>query len=233
MTLRFGDFEVLTFDCYGTLIDWETGILSSLGRVVRDHRPDLSDDAILEAYAAAEAAEESGAYVPYRLVLRNAVRAVAGRFGFAPTSDELSCLERSLGDWPPFPDTVPALRALATMFRLGVISNVDDDLFESTAGTLVVEFDWVITAEGVGSYKPCARNFEHALRRIGLPRDRILHVGQSLYHDIAPAGEAGLRTVWVNRRGDRDGFGATAVSTARPDLEVRSLEELARAVGRE
>lgn len=223
-----GDFEVVTFDCYGTLIDWEAGILSSLGRVVRAHRPGVSDDAVLEAYAAAEASAESGAYVRYRQVLRDATRSVAERFGFTPSPTEASCLEESLPAWPPFADTVPALRSLARRHRLGVISNVDDDLFEFTARALGVEFDWVITAEHVGSYKPCARNFERAVARIGLPPSRILHAAQSLYHDVAPARGVGLSTVWVDRRGDRRGSGATPDSDARADVTVRSLEELAR-----
>lgn len=155
---------------------------------MRAHRPDVSDDAVLGAYGEAEAAEERGVYASYRVVLRNVVRGLGERFGFAPTSSELSCLERSLGDWPPFPDTVPALRALATRYRLGIISNVDNDLFAVTSRALDVGFEWVITAEDVGSYKPCGRNFEHALGRIGLSPARILHVAQSLYHDIAPAG---------------------------------------------
>ncbi len=225
------DFRVLTFDCYGTLIDWETGILSSLGRVVRDHRPDLTDDAVLEAYAEIEAAAERGTYVRYREILAGVVRGFGERFGFAPTSAELSCLADSVGDWPPFSDTVPALRALGARYRLGIVSNVDNDLFALTADRLDTDFEWVVTAEDVRSYKPCVGNFEHALKRIALPHERVLHVAQSLYHDIAPAREAGLKTVWVNRRGDRGGWGATPASRARPDMEVRSLAGLVRAAG--
>jgi 2-haloacid dehalogenase len=231
MALSPGDFQALTFDCYGTLIDWEAGILSSLGRVVREHRPRVLDAVILEAYAEAEAAEERGAYRPYRTVLRNVVRRFGHRFGFEPTRGELSCLEESLGDWPPFPDTVESLRALSEARRIGVISNIDNDLFARTARVLGVEFAWVITAEDAGSYKPSLGNFEHALAHIGLPSRRILHAAQSLYHDIAPAREVGLRTVWVDRRSGREGFGATPQSQGRPDATVRSLEELVELIG--
>jgi 2-haloacid dehalogenase len=223
-------FEVLTLDCYGTLIDWETGILSSLGGVVRAHRPEASDDSVLEAFARAEAAAESGAYAPYRVVLRKVVEGVGERFGFAPTRAESACLEDSLAHWPPFPDTAPSLRALARRYRLGVISNVDNDLFALTSRALGVEFEWVVTAEDVGAYKPSRLNFERAIERIGEPQSRILHVAQSVYHDIVPAREIGLATVWVDRRGGR-GFGATPPATAEPSLRVRNLEELVRAAG--
>jgi 2-haloacid dehalogenase len=227
----WADFEVVTFDCYGTLIDWEAGILSSLGRAVRAHRPEASDEVILEAYAAAESAAEAGAYVRYREVLKDVVRGVARAFGFDPSPSEISCLERSLPSWPPFADTAPALRALGGSLRLGVVSNVDNDLFALTAATLEVDFEWVITAEHVGSYKPSRRNFERALERIGLPPGRVLHAAQSLYHDIEPASAVGLTTVWVNRRAGRCGFGATPPSRATPDITVASLEELARLIG--
>jgi 2-haloacid dehalogenase len=161
------------------------------------------------------------------MILRSAARAAAERFGFTPTGSEITCLEDSLPHWRPFPDTVPALRALARRFRLGIISNIDNDLFAATAAALEVEFEWVITAQDVGSYKPCRRNFERAVERIALSRSRILHVAQSLYHDVAPAGATGLTTVWVNRRGERGGFGATPASEASPDVAVRTLGELA------
>jgi 2-haloacid dehalogenase len=198
---------------------------------VRARRPDLSDDAILEAYAELEAAAERGTYIRYRDVLAAVVRGFGERFGFEPTGSELSCLTDSLGDWPPFDDTVASLGTLASALRLGIISNVDNDLFDLTRKRLGDPFDWVVTAEDVGSYKPCVRNFEQALATIGAPPSRVLHVAQSLYHDIEPASRMGIATVWVDRRAGRGGGGATPPSSAMPDLRVTGLAELVREAG--
>jgi 2-haloacid dehalogenase len=231
--LDFDRSTHLTFDCYGTLIDWERGILAALRPVLDRHRIALTDDQALELYGEFESAAEAGPYRPYRDVLAMVMDGFGERLGFAPSADERASLAASVGDWPPFPDTVAALRALARRFRLVILSNVDDDLFAGSAKRLGVEFAAVITAQQVGSYKPDPRNFRALLDRLDIPPDRVLHVAQSLFHDIAPAHALGLTTVWVNRRHDRPGSGATPPATARPDLEVPDLATLAHLTGAE
>ena len=224
--MDFDTFEALTFDCYGTLIDWESGILAAIEPLLVRHGVKQSAAEALELYAVLEGEAESGPYRPYREVLRRVVQGMGERLGFVPDPGELDCLAGSLPRWEPFPDSVPALKALEKRFRLGILSNVDDDLFGFTAAKLGVDFDWVITAEQVGSYKPDPRNFVAAIERIGLPKKRILHVAQSLYHDVVPATGLGMTSVWVDRRGERPGSGATPPVDGRPALKVRSLAEL-------
>jgi len=225
--LDFDRFTHLTFDCYGTLIDWERGILAALRPILARHGAGLTDDQILERYGELEAAAEAGPYQTYRAVLATVMNGLGARLGFTPTAEERTALADSVGDWPPFPDTVAALQALGSRYRLVILSNIDDDLFARSARHLPVEFAAVITAQQVGSYKPNPRHFHVALDRLGVPVDRVLHVAQSLFHDIAPARALGLTTVWVNRRHDRPGFGATPPATAQPDLEVPDLRTLA------
>jgi 2-haloacid dehalogenase len=218
--------DTLTFDCYGTLIDWERGIADALSPVLARHGRPLDDEAILERHALIESGLEAGPYLPYREILRRGLDEIGAQLGFEPTAAERDAFGASVADWPAFADAPAALGRLKTKFRLVILSNVDDDLFAASARRLGVEFDDVITAEQVGSYKPAHRNFEVAIERVG-PRERILHVAQSLFHDIAPARAVGLRTVWVNRRAGRPGSGATAPSDARPDAEVPDLRTLA------
>lgn len=229
--LEFDRFTHLTFDCYGTLIDWERGILTALRPLLARHGVALSDDQLLELYGELEAAAEAGPYRPYRQVLAGVVDGLGARLGFAPTPEERAALPESVGEWPPFPDTVAALQALGRRYRLVILSNIDDDLFALTRRHLPVDFADVITAQQVGSYKPDPRNFRYLLDRLGVPGDRVLHIAQSLFHDIAPARQLGLATVWVNRRHDRPGFGATPPAAARPDLEVPDLRTLAELAG--
>ena len=225
--LDFDRFTHLSFDCYGTLIDWERGILAALRPVLDHHGVALPDEQALELYGELESAAEAGPYRPYRDLLATVVDGFGERLGFVPTADERASLAASVGDWPPFPDTVAALRVLAERFQLVILSNIDDDLFVGSARRLEVPFAAVITAQQVGSYKPDPRNFYTLLERVGAP-DRLLHVAQSLFHDIAPANALGLDTVWINRRHDRPGAGATPPATARPDLEAPDLATLAR-----
>jgi 2-haloacid dehalogenase len=226
--LDFDRFTYLTFDCYGTLIDWERGILAALRPVLDLHGIAIADDAALELYGELESAAERGPYRAYRDLLATVMDGFGERLGFVPSADERGALAMSVGDWPPFPDTVEALRALTDRFRLVILSNIDDDLFALSARHLGVAFAAVVTAQQVGSYKPDPRNFRTLLARLGTTPDRVLHVAQSLFHDIAPANALGLTTVWVNRRHDRPGSGATPPATARPDLEVPDLRTLAR-----
>jgi len=224
--MDFSPFQCLTFDCYGTLIDWESGILGALRPILAAHRRNLSDNGILELYAAIESELEAGPYMPYRQILELAVVKMGARLVFSPTVEEVRSLAESLKTWQPFPDTVAALRQLKTRHKLALISNTDDDLFAETARSLQVPFDHVITAQQARSYKPSANNFRLALERIGLPSNRILHVAQSLYHDILPAKELGLATVWVNRRASKKGAGATPPAHAQADLVVPDLAGL-------
>ena len=226
--IDYGPFEVLTFDCYGTLIDWEAGIAAGLGTVTRAHGLDLSSEELLAAYAGHEAELEAGPYRRYRDVLAAACRGVCTDLGVAPTDDEVAAFAGSVGDWPAFPDSADALASLQRRFRLAVITNCDDDLFAASNRRLGVTFDWIVTAEQVGSYKPSHRNFEAAFERIDRPRDRILHVAQSLYHDHVPARELGLSSVWINRRGDRPGSGATPAAEASPDAMFPDMASFAK-----
>ena len=227
--MDFSRFTTISFDCYGTLIDWESGILPVLRTVLANHGQSLPDAAILELYGEFEAEAESGPYQSYRDVLQSVVRAFADRFHFQATSAEIRSLHESLHAWPPFPDTVPALRELQKRYKLVVISNIDDDLFAETRKHLDVEFDGVITAERARSYKPSLNNFQMALRTLALSPDRLLHAAQSIYHDVSPARSLGISTVWVNRKSARPGIGAVRASAGRPDREVPDLASLAAA----
>jgi 2-haloacid dehalogenase len=231
--LDFSRFEILTFDCYGTLINWEEGILGCLHRVLVAHGKDTDDATILQLYGEFEARAEQGEYRRYREVLQSVVRQFGERLGFAPTDSEARSLPESLKNWRPWPDTTAALRELQSRFRLAIVSNVDDDLFAATQPQLGVGFDQIITAQQAGAYKPSLKMFELALRRVGVPAHRVLHVGQSVYHDVLPAQSLGLATVWVNRQSARAGVGAVKAAEGHPDLQVSSLAELAAVCGRQ
>jgi 2-haloacid dehalogenase len=225
--LDFSRFEVITFDCYGTLIDWESGILSALRRVLLAHGKAIDDSSLLNLYGEFEQFSEQGEYRPYREVLRAVMNQFGVELQFTPTPEETSSLGNSLPGWIPWPDTVDALRRLKTRFRLAILSNIDDDLFAATRPQLSVAFDEVITAQQAQAYKPSSKIFELALSRIGAPAHRVLHVGQSIYHDVIPAQALGLATVWVNRPSARPGVGAVKRAEANPDLTVTSLSDLA------
>lgn len=225
--LDFSRFEVLTFDCYGTLINWEAGILSALHRVLSAHGKKIDDAVLLKLYGDFEQLSEQGEFRPYRQVLESVVRRFGAQLGFSPTAEEARSLADSLPSWEPWPDTVAALRQLSTRYRLAIVSNVDDDLFATTRPKLGVEFAEVITAQQALAYKPSLKIFELALSRIHAPAHRVLHVGQSIYHDVMPAQALGLTAVWVNRPSARPGVGAVKAAEAKPDLEVSSMAELA------
>lgn len=227
--LDFTRFEILTFDCYGTLINWEAGILSALHRILSAHGKDLDDATMLKLYGDFELLAEQGTFRPYKEVLQLVVRQFADELHFTPTPQELRSLSDSLPSWKPWPDTVAALRQLKSRFRLAILSNVDDALFAGTRLQLGVEFDAVITAQQAQAYKPSLKIFEFALSRFNAPAHRVLHVGQSIYHDVVPAQTLGLATVWVNRPSARPGVGAVKAANATPDLTVSTLEELAAA----
>jgi 2-haloacid dehalogenase len=220
-------FKVLTFDCYGTMIDWENGIFSALRPILAAHGKKIMDSALLQLYSELELSAEQGEFLRYRDVLQSVVRGLGERLGFLPSDAEVRSLPESLPNWQPFPDTVAALRKLKSRYQLAVMSNVDDDLFATSAPKLGVAFDNVITAQQASCYKPCMRMFKLAEDRIRVNREHWLHVGQSIYHDVLPAQSLGIATVWVNRRSPRPGAGAAKVATGKPDLEVPDLQTLA------
>ncbi len=228
MPLDLTRFEILTFDCYGTLIDWESGILPVLRSILAAHDKKVDDATMLQLYGDFEQRAENP-YQPYRDVLGSVVCQFGQHLGFTPTKQEEQSLPNSLSQWPPWPDTVAALRDLKKRYRLAILSNIDDDLFAATRPKLGVEFDEVITAQQAQAYKPSLKIFKLALQRIKTPKDRVLHVGQSIYHDVIPAQKLGLATVWVNRPSARPGIGAVKSATANPDLTVTGLSELAKA----
>jgi len=225
--IDFSRFDAITFDCYGTLIDWEQGILNALQPVLAPHEIDVGEDELLERYARHEAALEAGAYLPYRDVLAESVRGLCGEFGLGPSDDDARGFAQAIGDWPAFHDTAPALRRLHERFRLGVITNCDRDLFALSNRRLGVTFDWVVTAQDAGAYKPSHTPFELAFETIDVPRDRILHAAQSLFHDHVPGKKLGLTTAWVDRRHGRPGSGATPPASATPDLTVPDMRTFA------
>ena len=227
--LDFTDVTVLSFDCYGTLIDWESGILSALRPLFSRWEIDQPDRELLELYGRFERqAQEQTPFVNYKTVLRDVAASFCRHFNIDPKSEPEAehVLAGSLGDWPAFPDTVEALKSLKSRYKLAIISNVDDDMLRLSQDRLGVPFDWVITSEQIGSYKPSEENFHHALRTMDVEPARHVHVhvAQSLYHDIAPASALGWKTVWVNRRG----AASTPLVDSQPDLQVPDLQSLAR-----
>ncbi len=225
--LDFTHFQILTFDCYGTLIDWETGIFSALRPILAAHGTTISDFALLEMYSELEAKAEQGDFQPYREVLQSVVRGFGERLGFTSSESEVRSLPESLAHWEPFADTVAALRWLKSHYQLAIISNVDDDLFAATAPKLGVAFDHVITAQQARAYKPSLKVFRMAQEKIDAAPERWLHVGQSIYHDVIPAKSLGIATVWVNRPSLRPGAGAARAASGQPDLQVPNLSTLA------
>ena len=226
-SLDFTRFDAITFDCYGTLIDWEQGILNALQPVLAPRGIDAGEDGLLAIYARHEAELEAGAYLPYRDVLATSLRRLCAELGFDATDDDALGFALAIGDWPAFHDTAPALRRLHERFRLGVITNCDRDLFALSNRRLGVTFDWIVTAEDARAYKPSHAPFVRAFTTIDVPRERILHTAQSLFHDHVPGKELGLTTVWVDRRHGREGFGATPAASATPDLMVPDMRTLA------
>ncbi|HEX6254211.1 MAG TPA: haloacid dehalogenase type II [Euzebyales bacterium] len=234
---RFDDVAALSFDCYGTLIDWETGITRALQPWIERHDPAVSRDQVLAAFSANETTvqgEMPGARYP--VVLAEVMRRIGGRLG-APVSDaEADAFGGSVVDWPAFGDSTDALRRLSTRFSLIILSNVDRASFAHSNERLGVTFDRIVTAEDVGSYKPAPANFAAllaAVEGLGLERHQLVHVAESLYHDHQPAKVVGLRTVWIHRRHAQAGFGATPepLGDVTPDWRFTSMAEFADAAG--
>ena len=230
MPFDFSRFEYLSFDCYGTLIDWERGILGYLQPLLASKGGSASDDQILNLYSEFEPREQSGSYRGYREVLASVVRDFACELHFEVNDAEANGLAASIAGWEPFPDTVAAFERLHQRYKLAVLSNIDDDLFRLTAPKLRVPLAAIVTAQQARGYKPSIGNFELLLQTLGIPRERLMHVAESLYHDVAPARSLGIATVWVNRRQARPAA-ASRLADVRPDVEVKNVAELADLAG--
>lgn len=233
--MRLRDFDVLTFDCYGTLIDWETGIVAGLAGLARSR----DRDSVLTDFAREEVAQQAETpAMPYSQLLSAVHARLARRWGEAADPAADARFGASVRDWPAFSDTPNALTYLARHYRLVVLSNVDHASFQGSLPNLGVAFDAVYTAQDIGSYKPDPRNFRYLLDRLaeqGITPNRVLHVAQSLFHDHAPANAIGLASAWIDRRHDQPGLGATAAppSGVRWDFRFTSLQDLADAHQRE
>jgi 2-haloacid dehalogenase len=236
--MQLTDFEAMSFDCYGTLIDWEAGLSAVLTPWARAHGLDLTGEQLLTEYSAAEAAAEADRPAdPYPDVLARSMRLLGERLGAEVTSEQAARLARSVPDWPAFPDSRDALAALSRRVKLIILSNVDRASFAGSNVRLGAEFISIITAQDVGSYKPAQRNFDALAAeatRLGIGPGKLLHVAQSLFHDHVPAKRSGLPTVWINRRHARPGWGATPEPPVpvTPDWEFPSMAAFAAAVER-
>lgn len=233
--MKLSAFRALSFDCYGTLIDWETGIWTALRPLSQRTDFKASRDSALEAFARLEAKQQHSAPdMAYPDVLAAVHASLAAEWGVAADPAEDAAFARSIADWPAFADTVEALRYLKQHFQLVILSNVDRASFAATNHKLGVAFDAIFTAQDIGSYKPDRRNFDYLIARMnerGIPRQQILHVAQSLFHDHVPAQAVGLASVWIDRRHAQGGSGATAPVPAdvRYDARFTSLAALAEA----
>lgn len=227
--LDFNRYQWLSFDCYGTLVDWETGISDAVAEALTRQGIHKSHSEILQLFANAEPRVQSSPdYLDYRHVLREVMATIGSDLGLRLTESELACLVDTLPRWPVFPDAADALSAMKSRYKLAIISNVDDDLFAGTARALGIEFDAVLTSQQARSYKPNLRNFNLAAQRMEVEKAEWLHIAESLYHDIGPANRLGIASVWVNRA---DRGGGTRQTDAVPDLTVPDLATLAQMMG--
>ncbi len=234
--MKLTDFKVLTFDCYGTLIDWETGILEALAPLAAGAPGAISRDQILESFGQHEfSQQEQTPAMPYSQLLSVVYKRLAAAWGIAASDEEARAFGASIADWPEFPDSAGALQYLHKHHRLVILSNVDRLSFRSSNARLKVTFDAVYTAQDIGSYKPSDRNFEYMLKRLqdnfGFGKADILHVAQSLFHDHVPANRAGLASAWIDRRHASKGSGATVPPPQAPRYDFRfdSMAALAAA----
>lgn len=220
----------ISFDCYGTLIDWEGGIAASFEAIFHAHATPFDRAAVIAAFGRLEREVQRGPYRSYAVVLAEVTRRLAHEFGLTLNPVESTALADSIGAWPAFDETPRCLKALQRRYRLAIVSNIDDDLFFAGASRrLATTIGVVVTAEQVKSYKPGRAHFDELLRRLNLRPAQVLHVAESLYHDIAPARALGFPTVWVNRHAGSDSpsaSGAAGADDVAPDTEVRTLTEL-------
>jgi 2-haloacid dehalogenase len=221
------DKKALFFDCYGTLVDWESGILQALLPFFAQRGIPAEPEEVLALFARFETEAEAGDYRPYRQVLAMVMDQFAQYWQFPISAAEREILAESLGQWPLFPDTRIALQKLATRFSLGLLSNVDDDLIAKTRKKIAVDFTWVLTAQQIGAYKPSPQNFAAILSETGVPKERILHCAQSVFHDCVPATQLGLDCVWVDRRQGAEGGATPQAIWQGPDPWVKKVGSLA------
>ncbi|MFO0996855.1 MAG: HAD hydrolase-like protein [Alphaproteobacteria bacterium] len=229
-TLDLSAFKALLFDCYGTLIDWETGMANVARPWLEAMKSNVTTNLVLTAFAFVKwHHEQPRPAILFTELMRRSWIDLEGIFDFEPRPDRAEAFAQSIGDWPPFPDSASALLDLSRSYKLGIVSNIDNASIEKSKRRLNAPFAVTVTAEDVNSYKPHLAHFEEAFRQfaaLGIRRDEILHVAQSRYHDIAPANVLGLRSVWVNRRHGKRGTGATIASDAVPDIIVTSLQDV-------
>jgi 2-haloacid dehalogenase len=235
MTLRLTDFKALTFDCYGTLIDWETGLYAALQPLLSRCGMTLKRDEVLEAYARHEAAQEAATpRMVYSELLAEVHRRLAREWNVSHSDNDAVTFGSSIPHWPAFADSAGSLQYLQRYYKLIILSNVDRESFAASSRRLGVTFDAVCTAQDIGSYKPDPRNFTYlidAVARLGIRKSEILHTAQSLFHDHAPARAAGLRTAWIDRRHQLEGWGATVPPAGTPEYDFRftNLAEMVKA----
>jgi 2-haloacid dehalogenase len=233
--MRLSDFKALTFDCYGTLIDWESGMIEALKPLTAKISPALSRNAILEAHARHESMQQRFTPAkPYREVLAAVYKRLAEEWRVTVTWEDCLTYGRSVGDWPAFADSAPALQYLKRHYKLVILSNVDNASFALSNRRLQVAFDAIYAAEDIGSYKPDLRNFEYMLENLatlGVKKEEILHTAESMFHDHAPANSMGLRSAWIYRRHADEGFGATRHPGKMPtyDFVFNSMADLVKA----
>jgi len=233
--MKLTDFKVLTFDCYGTLIDWESGMIAALAPLTNQLGDTLTRDQILETHARHESVQQKQTpYKRYSELLAIVYKRIAEEWGIGVSWDECVNYGQSVRDWPAFPDTAEALRYLKQHYKLVILSNVDNESFSASNKKLGVEFDAIYTAEDIGSYKPSDNNFEYMLAKLksrGYESSDILHTAESMFHDHAPANRHGIKSCWIYRRHEQKGFGATMHPGEMPhyDFIFHSMEEMARA----
>ena len=233
--MRLSDFTVLAFDCYGTLIDWESGMVEALQPLASKAKRSLSRDDILMAHARHESSQQrTTPALAYGKLLAVVHKRLSEEWGVPASWEDCLAYGRSIRDWPAFADSAAALSYLKQHFRLVILSNVDNESFAFSNVKLGVEFDAVYTAEDIGSYKPDRRNFTYMLDKLnslGVDPAQVLHTAESLFHDHEPANAFGLASCWIHRRHAQAGFGATMDPLAMPRIDFRftSMAELAKA----
>lgn len=222
--MDISSYSTLTFDCYGTLIDWEGGIYAALTPWLEGHGSDLTRDGALELFGRVEAAQQLAAPdMIYSEVLSHVIRSMGAELGLSVSDEEAATFGASVEHWPAFPDSADALAYLKQHYKLVILSNVDRASFAHSNAKLGVEFDAIYTAQDIGSYKPDPRNFTYMLEHLadmGIAKADILHTAQSLTHDHVPAEDAGLATCWIDRRHDKPGFGATKPPPRQPRIDI-------------
>jgi 2-haloacid dehalogenase len=213
---------IMSFDCYGTIIDWENGIWNAIRKIMEKRGIKESKEEILSLYAKIESHAEKE-YRPYKEILKIVMREIGKELKIALNPEEEDALVNSIPFWPPFEDSKTALSKIKKYYKIAIISNVDNDIIDKTLKNLGIKFDYVVTAEMVEAYKPCLEVFEYAQELMDMDKSQWVHVAQSIYHDIIPAKRYEIKTVWIKRRG----YGATPPSYEKPDFEFENLNELA------